>query len=139
MNSGGNTENAAAWGNYIAALVHQQCGNDLRQIISTWQWRLLIVEKDESNFPLPRLGVWEGESKTIRLFHAPLREHLPQQPEALARACAHEMFHGLVATSYQNLPPSHAAIPRLTQHEEEIAAHAFATTLTENFRLTFEA
>ena len=135
---GGNHSAAVAWGQYVAACVREHCGNDLQKIISTWQWRLLIVEEDESDFPLPRFAVWEGDTNTIRLFRAPLARAFPNQPQALALACAHEMFHGLVAHAYQNLLPRHDSPPPLTKADEEIAAHAFAHALVANFRLTFE-
>ncbi len=136
---GGNRMAPEAWGQYVAACVHAQCGNDLQKILSHWQWCLVIAEEDDPNFPLPRFAVWEGDTKTIRLFRAPLARAFPNQPHARALACAHEMFHGLVAHAYKNLLPPHQLVPPLSPADEEIAAHAFAHALVENFRLTFEA
>ncbi|NUO80530.1 hypothetical protein HUU05_10670, partial [candidate division KSB1 bacterium] len=80
-----------------------------------------------------------GDTKTIRLYRAPLQRKFSHLPQAFALACAHEMFHGLVANSYQEVLPSHLTIPQLTAHDEEVAAHAFAHEFVTNFRLTLEA
>ncbi len=114
-------------------------GNDLQKILSAWQWHLMIETEDHPLFPMPRFAVWEGDTKTIRLFRAPLQRGFPNQPQALALACAHEMFHGLAANSYQKVLPSYRAIPQLSRDEEESAAQAFACAFVENFRLTLEA
>ncbi len=136
---GGNDKNATAWGRYVAACVHHKHGNALQKILATWQWRLIIVAEEHAPFPLPRFAVWEGDTKTIRLCRAPLQRKFAHLPRALALACAHEMFHGLVANSYQKVLPSHLTIPQLTAHAEEVAAHAFAHEFVTNFRLTLEA
>jgi hypothetical protein len=130
---------AAAWGRYVAACVQRRHCGDLGKILSAWQWHLIIETEDRQDFSLPRLAVWEGDTKTVRLFRAPLQRAFPQQPQALALACAHEMFHGLVANSYQNILPPGCAPPPLSFSDEEIAAKAFAQELVTNFRLTLEA
>lgn len=135
----GEYADAAAWGRYVAACVHCMSCGDLRKILSVWQWHLAIAEADDRNFPIPRFAVWEGDTKTVRLFRVPLQRAFPQQPQALALACAHEMFHGLVADSYQNILPHDCVPPSLSFSDEEIAATAFARELVTNFRLTLEA
>jgi hypothetical protein len=41
-------------------------------------------------------------------------------------ACAHELFHGLVAVKYRVLRLPEIVIPKLNYHGEEIAAQAFS-------------
>ena len=127
------------WGRYVAARVYERHGSDLLRILAAWQWHLIISEEDSSGFPLPRFAVWDGDTNTIRLFRGPLNRAFSMQPQALALACAHEMFHGLAAHAYQKLLPSNLTPPLLSRAEEEIAAEAFARACSENFRLTFEA
>lgn len=136
---GGNGHDAASWGRHVAELVYLKCGNDLAQILSAWQWRLIIATEDQPAFLLPRFGVWEGDTKTIRIFRAPLRHAFSNLQHAQTLACAHEMFHGLVAHDYLTLLPSLYEPPRLSSNDEEIAADAFAHAIAKNFRLTLEA
>lgn len=135
----GESFDAIAWGHYVAGCVLPQYGNILQKILCAWQWRLIIEAEDQPLFPIPRFATWEGDAKTIRLFRAPLQRAFPQEPQILARACAHEMFHGLVANSYLNILPHDCAPPSLSPADEEIAAKAFARELATNFRLTLEA
>jgi hypothetical protein len=58
-----------------------------------------------------------------------LRRHLGNSAIVLHHACAHELFHGLVAANYRLLPLPATRIPHLNAREEEIAARAFSEAL----------
>jgi hypothetical protein len=75
------------------------------------------------------MAEWDGSRRTIRLFVATLRRHLGNSALVLRRACAHELFHGLVAANYRLLQLPTTLIPKLNVREEEIAALAFSEAL----------
>jgi len=130
-------EVAVAWGEDLAHCVLQQFGNDLWVVLQALDIRWQAAARDEPEFPLPRLAVWEGDTRTIRLFVKPLCEKFSDWNFAARRACAHELFHAFVAEHYSSLALSTSS-PALSRQAEEIAAEAFSQGLARNFCLTLE-
>lgn len=129
---------AAAWGKRLARRLLRLCGNDLGRVLQAWEIRVIVAARDQPGFPLPRLAVWEGEARTIRLFKEPLLEKFPDWPEAARRACAHELFHAITSNRFRLLSPAAGRPPALSRRDEEIAAEAFSDFIAKNFRLTLE-
>ena len=128
---------AAAWGEHVALCLSQEFGDDLNAVLRALGIRLAVAWQDQPEFPLPRLAVWQGDTRTIRLFQQPLLRQFPDWNSAARHACAHELFHALAATRYRSLPLA-VSPPVLSHRAEEIAAAAFARVVAPNFRLTLE-
>ncbi len=128
---------ASAWGKRLAQCFSKKFGNDLGAALQALAIRLVIAPHDQAGFPLLRLAVWEGDTRTIRLFRKPLVEKIPDWNLAARRACAHELFHALAAENYHSMPLS-LSPPVLSRQTEETAAEAFANFAGQHFRLTLE-
>ena len=133
------SDNAASWGREIANALSGKFGHDAYDLIPALGWKLVIAPDDLPFFPFCRLAAWEGDTKTIRIFPERLRRLSTNFDRALRLACAHEFFHGLLATKDEFLSQFISPIPPLTCEQEEAAATAFAHEFAENFRLTLGA
>lgn len=117
---------AANWGKWLAEYFSGRRINNPFLLAANFGWRV-VLESDGALMPA-RYAEWDGRERRIRLFLPRLRR-FTNPAQALHYACAHELFHGLVAGDYRGLNLPLKKIPRLNNREEEIAAHAFSAAL----------
>jgi hypothetical protein len=125
-----NANRAVEWGNSLAGYLIAQKEDNPFLLAAKFGWQVVIENEDDASVFMPtRLAEWDGRRRLIRLFVASLRRHLGNSVNVLSRACAHELFHGLVAAQYRVLSLPEMSIPSLNYREEEIAAQAFSAAL----------
>lgn len=125
-----NPDHATDWATRLAALLRSQGKTNPFLLAAQWGWRVILETEEESVIPTPvRLAEWDGKHRTIRIFAPTLCYCVGDSESALYRACAHELFHGLAASSYRSLPLTAGDIPPLNCTEEETAAQVFAEAL----------
>ncbi len=122
----GGKETATSWGWRLAAVVLARYGNDPFRIAAQFEWRVVCEGEDVPHFLTPRLAVWEGDTRTIRLFLQPLRRQFLQEDFGMRFTCCHEIFHGLYACGGDL---GGLQQPALNLREQEQAAEAFARAM----------
>lgn len=120
---------AAEWAGKVANALRAQGKINPFFLAVNWGWRVIMIEEDDNPFLLPCLAEWDGGPRAIYIFVSTLRRCEGESEEILHRACAHELFHGLVALHYRPLNFVATDYPRLNFKEEEIAAQVFSETL----------
>jgi len=121
---------AANWGKWLAGYFSSQRINNPFLLAAKFGWRV-VMEHDDAGLP-GRFAEWDGGARRIRLFIPALRRHLGNSNRVFNCACAHELFHGLVAVRYRVLNLPKEKIPRLNKREEEIAAQVFSEALVNS-------
>jgi hypothetical protein len=125
-----NSTLAVKWGKWLADYFSAQRKNNPFLLAAKFGWRVVMENDGNDGALLPaRFAEWDGRERRIRLFVPILRRHLGNSKRVLYRACAHELFHGLVAVNYRGLGLSPKSIPRLNAREEELAAQVFSAAL----------
>lgn len=124
-----NSTLAANWGKWLAEHFSALGINNPFLLAAKFGWRVVIEENGAAALSPACFAEWDGDERRIRLFLPILRRHFGNSNRVLHRACAHELFHGLVAVNYRVLNLSQEKIPGLNQREEEIAAQVFSATL----------
>ena len=119
-------KDANDWGCFVAQRVRQFYGRDAFAAAKLLGLQIYLCNHDELKLPVKRLAVWEGDTKTIKIFIEPLRQKFFCLGIGLQHICAHELFHAISAMNYKPLQISHLHIPHLTYHQEEFAAAAFS-------------
>ena len=122
-----NSTLAVNWAKWLAEYFSSRRINNPFLLAAKFGWRV-VMENNDAFFPA-RFAEWDGGAHRIRLFIPTLRRHLGNSNRVLYCACAHELFHGLVAVQYRVLNLPKEKFPRLNNREEEIAAHAFSEAL----------
>lgn len=114
---------AVSYGRRLAAWAIKRFGNNPFRLAAEMGWRVVCETEDAPHFPAARLAVWEGDTRTIRLFMLPVRRQFLQEDFGVRFTCCHEIFHGLYACGGGlGAPP----VPTLNLREQEQAAEAFA-------------
>lgn len=117
---------AVSCGRRLAAWAIRRFGNNPFRLAADMGWRVVCEAEDAPHFPTARLAVWEGDTRTIRLFMQPVRRQFLQEDFGVRFTCCHEIFHGLYACAGGlDTPPA----PALNLREQEQAAEAFARAL----------
>jgi len=130
---------AATWGKWLANFLSTRATPNPFLLAIHFGWRVTLENDDDASPGMPiRLAEWDGSRRLIRLFIPILQRHFGNSKNVLHSACAHELFHGLVAVNYHVLHLPQAFIPKLNYHEEEIAAQVFSEALI-NFALQEES
>jgi hypothetical protein len=125
-------EVASKWGRRLAAYLHGRGESNPFLLAARFGLRVILEHEEDACPPAPlRFAEWDGSHRTIHIFVPVLRRYLGDSPvcEALHRACAHELFHGLAACQYRVLQLPTAFIPALSYRDEENAAQAFSQAL----------
>jgi len=121
---------AVNWGKWLADYFSSQRKTNPFLLAAKFGWRVVMENEGNDGALLPaRFAEWDGGERRIRLFIPILRRHRGNSNRVLYRACAHELFHGLVAVNYRGLGLSPKSIPSLNYREEEIAAQVFSEAL----------
>jgi hypothetical protein len=124
---------ATEWGRGLATYLRGQGESNPFLLAVKWGWRVVLENAEQTSPLLPaRLAEWDGSRRMIRLFVPTLRCFLGDSTTVLWRACAHELFHGLVALNYQSLQLTAADFPPLSYSEEEAAAQVFSEVLSSS-------
>jgi hypothetical protein len=127
-----NQDRASQWGLWLARHLRAQGESNPFLLAAKLGWQVVLENNEEKAcllLPTP-MAEWDGRRRMIRLFAPTLHRYLGDAPRVLRRACAHELFHGLVALNYPNLKLPAVKIPALSHREEELAAHAFSEALS---------
>ncbi len=123
-----NSTLAVNWGKWLAEYFFSRRINNPFLLAAKFGWRVVMENDDDAFFPA-RFAEWDGRGRRIRLFIPTLRRHLGNSNRVLYCACAHELFHGLVAVQYRVLNLPKEKIFYLNNREEEIAAQVFSEAL----------